>query len=133
MSLQRFQAELYQGHSDDLAVVVPFVPSLVWDDVPERPIGYRKHVGVAVRGTVAGLPFEPLESSPQPTAVSVDATSNKQPITQLSFSFGSIESVLSQSATLDTAHTARCLATPDYGARRACDSRLSQLSAPARA
>jgi hypothetical protein len=53
---RRFSAELYEGHSD-CAVLVPFDPSRTWSTEPRR-IGYRKHVGHAVRGTVDGQPFE---------------------------------------------------------------------------
>jgi hypothetical protein len=53
---QRFEAEIYQGHSDR-AVIVPFAPELVWSSVPRR-IGYRQHLGHAVLGTVDSHPFE---------------------------------------------------------------------------
>jgi hypothetical protein len=54
--VKRFVAELYQGHSD-CAVIVPFDPARAWGSEPRR-IGYGKHVGHAVRGTVDGEPFE---------------------------------------------------------------------------
>jgi hypothetical protein len=53
---KRFAAELYGGHSD-CAVLVPFDPGRAWNAKPVR-IGYQKHVGHAVRGTVDGEPFE---------------------------------------------------------------------------
>jgi hypothetical protein len=53
---QRFEAEIYRGHSDR-AVHVPFAPEVVWGIAPRR-IGYRKHMGHAVRATVDGHPFE---------------------------------------------------------------------------
>ena len=56
LSMKRFTAELYEGHSD-CAVIVPFDPSETWEAQPRR-IGYRKHVGYAVRGAVNGQPFE---------------------------------------------------------------------------
>ena len=56
MKAQRFEAEIYQGHSDR-AVHVPFAPDVVWSGAP-RPIGYRKHLGHAVRATVDGHPFD---------------------------------------------------------------------------
>jgi hypothetical protein len=37
---------------------VPFDPSKIWRTARPLPIGYRKHVGYAVRGTVEGQPFE---------------------------------------------------------------------------
>ena len=55
-AVQRFTAELYQGHSDR-AVLVPFDPAKAWGTQPRR-IGYRKHTGHAVEGTVDGKPFE---------------------------------------------------------------------------
>ena len=54
--MNRFTAELYEGHSDR-AVVVPFDPGEVWGTTPRR-IGYGKHKGHAVQGTVNGEPFE---------------------------------------------------------------------------
>lgn len=54
--MKKFSAEVYEGHSD-CAVLVPFDPSKLWKTKPRR-IGYGKHVGYAVRGTVQGEPFE---------------------------------------------------------------------------
>ena len=54
--MNRFTAELYEGHSDR-AVIVPFDPAEVWGTTPRR-IGYGKHTGHAVQGTVNGKPFE---------------------------------------------------------------------------
>ena len=54
--MKRFTAEIYAGHSD-CAVLVPFDPAQAWKSTPCR-IGYGKHVGHAVRGTVNGEPFE---------------------------------------------------------------------------
>ena len=54
--MKSFRATLYEGHSD-CAVIVPFDPSGIWDATPRR-IGYRKHVGYAVRGKVNDHPFE---------------------------------------------------------------------------
>ena len=54
--LKRFTAEVYEGHSD-CAVLVPFDPAEEWKTKPVR-IGYGKHVGHAVRGTIGGVPFE---------------------------------------------------------------------------
>jgi hypothetical protein len=54
--LKRFTATLYEGHSD-CAVLVPFDPSMTWNAKPRR-IGYGKHMGYAVQGTVNGKPFE---------------------------------------------------------------------------
>lgn len=54
--MKRFTAEVYEGHSD-CAVLVPFDPAQVWESTPRR-IGYGKHVGHAVQGTIDGKPFE---------------------------------------------------------------------------
>jgi hypothetical protein len=54
--MKRFTAELYEGHSD-CAVLVPFDPAKAWKSAPRR-IGYGKHAGHAVKGTVNGEPFE---------------------------------------------------------------------------
>jgi hypothetical protein len=54
--MEKFAAELYEGHSD-CAVIVPFDSATSWKAKPRR-IGYGKHVGYAVRGTVNGEPFE---------------------------------------------------------------------------
>jgi hypothetical protein len=54
--MKRFTAEVYEGHSD-CAVIVPFDPAKTWKTGP-RSIGYGKHKGHAVRGTLDGEPFE---------------------------------------------------------------------------
>ena len=54
--MKRFTATLYRGHSDS-AVIVPFDPGTLWQLEPRR-IGYRKYVGYAVRGRIAGVTFE---------------------------------------------------------------------------
>jgi hypothetical protein len=54
--MKKFTAEIYAGHSD-CAVIVPFDPAAVFETAPRR-IGYRKHRGYAVRGTIEGHPFE---------------------------------------------------------------------------
>jgi len=54
--MKTFTAELYAGHSD-CAVIVPFDPAALWKTKPRR-IGYRKYEGHAVRGRIAGQPFE---------------------------------------------------------------------------
>jgi len=54
---KRFTAEVYQGHSD-CGVLVPFDPAAVWVDAVPRRIGYGKHEGYAVQGTVQGQAFE---------------------------------------------------------------------------
>ena len=58
MTTKRFPGTIYAGHTTDCGVLVPFDPSKVWPSVEPLPIGYRKFVGYAVRGTVAGVPFE---------------------------------------------------------------------------
>lgn len=58
MTTQRFTAEIYPGHTTDCGVLVPFDPSAVWPKSTPLPIGYRKHAGHAVRGTIEGEPFE---------------------------------------------------------------------------
>ena len=56
-ALQRFAAEIYEGHSD-CAVLVPFDPAKVWKSSAPRRIGYGKHLGHAVHGKVDGEAFE---------------------------------------------------------------------------
>jgi hypothetical protein len=58
MTTKRFSAEIYQGHTTDCGVIVPFDAAKVWKSAKTLPIGYRKHVGYAVRGTVNGAKFE---------------------------------------------------------------------------
>lgn len=58
MTTKRFTAEIYAGHTTDCGVLVPFDPSRLWKSAKPLPIGYRKHVGYAVRGTVARRAFE---------------------------------------------------------------------------
>lgn len=58
MTNKRFSAELYAGHTQDCGVIVPFDPSKFWKGIEQFPIGYRKLVGYAVRGTVNGHAFE---------------------------------------------------------------------------
>jgi hypothetical protein len=55
---KRFIAEIYEGHSD-CAVIVPFDPAVAWGSATSaRRIGYGKHVGHAVLGTINGESFE---------------------------------------------------------------------------
>jgi hypothetical protein len=49
---------VYQGHTTDCGVIVPFDPSKTWKESKPLPIGYRKLVGHAVQGTIEGAPFE---------------------------------------------------------------------------
>jgi len=58
MATKRFTAEIYQGHTTDCGVIVPFDAAKVWKSSKPLPIGYRKHVGYAVRATINGKPFE---------------------------------------------------------------------------
>jgi hypothetical protein len=58
VTTKRFTAEIYQGHTTDCGVIVPFDAAKVWKTAKPLPIGYRKHVGYAVRGTVNGKAFE---------------------------------------------------------------------------
>ena len=58
MTARRFTGEIYAGHTTDCGVIVPFDASMAWRSAPTLPIGHRKHVGYAVRGTVGGEPFE---------------------------------------------------------------------------
>jgi len=58
MTTKRFTAEIYAGHTTDCGVLVPFDPSRIWKSAKPLPIGYRKHVGFAVRCTVGRAPFE---------------------------------------------------------------------------
>lgn len=58
MTTKRFTGEVYAGHTTDCGVLVPFDPAKSWKGSKPLPIGYRKHVGHAVRGTVNGQPFE---------------------------------------------------------------------------
>ena len=53
---KQFTAEIYEGHSD-CAVIVPFDPVQAWKTTPKR-IGYGKHTGHAVEGSIDGVPFE---------------------------------------------------------------------------
>lgn len=53
-----FEAELYDGHTEDSGVIVPFDASKAWPKAETRWIGYRKHEGYAVQGVVRGEPFE---------------------------------------------------------------------------
>src|SRR5436190_15305178 len=55
---KRFSAEVYAGHTTDCGVIVPFDPSKTWKGSEPLPIGYRKLVGHAVKGTVDGKRFE---------------------------------------------------------------------------
>ena len=54
--MKRFSAEVYEGHSD-CAVIVPFDPAKTWKTTPRR-IGYGKHLGHAVEGSIDGVRFE---------------------------------------------------------------------------
>ncbi len=56
--MKRFSAEVYQGHTTDCGAIVPFDPSREWKTAELLPIGYRKHVGYAVKGSLDGKPFE---------------------------------------------------------------------------
>lgn len=58
MTAKRFTGEIYAGHTTDCGVIVPFDPSSAWKTAEPLPIGYRKFVGYAVRGTVNKKPFE---------------------------------------------------------------------------
>lgn len=58
MTAKSFSAEIYAGHTTDCGAIVPFDPSKVWRSAPTLPLGYRKHVGYAVRGTLEGEAFE---------------------------------------------------------------------------
>ena len=60
MTTQRFTAEIYAGHTTDCGVLVPFDPSVQWQKAKPLPIGYYKHIGYAVRGTIEGEAFESL-------------------------------------------------------------------------
>jgi hypothetical protein len=56
--MKRFSAEVYEGHTTDCGVIVPFDPGRAWKGSKPLPIGYQKHVGHAVKGTIEGKPFE---------------------------------------------------------------------------
>jgi len=56
--MKRFSAEVYEGHTTDCGVIVPFDPGGAWKASKPLPIGYRKLVGHAVVGSVNGKPFE---------------------------------------------------------------------------
>lgn len=58
MTMKRFRGVIYAGHTTDCGVLVPFDPSKLWKAAKPLPIGYRKHIGYAVRGTVGGKEFE---------------------------------------------------------------------------
>jgi hypothetical protein len=56
-SAKTFSAEIYQGHTTDCGVLVPFDPAKAWKTEP-RCIGYRSHMGHATLGKVGGEQFE---------------------------------------------------------------------------
>jgi hypothetical protein len=58
VTTQRFTAEVYAGHTTDCGALVPFDPAKTWKSSTPLPLGYRKHVGYAVRGTIDGKAFE---------------------------------------------------------------------------
>lgn len=58
MRSQRFKAEVYAGHTTDCGALVPFDPAEKWKGTQLLSIGYRKHDGYAVQGSVNGVPFE---------------------------------------------------------------------------
>lgn len=58
MRSKHFVGEIYAGHTTDCGVLVPFDPSAAWPRAEQLPIGYRRLVGFAVRGSVAGEPFD---------------------------------------------------------------------------
>ena len=57
----RFQAELFMGHKNIAAVLVPFAPERVWQSTAvmvDAPYSRKSQEAYLVRGTVDGTPFD---------------------------------------------------------------------------